>query len=143
MSAQKALEIAEREGLDLVKISPNAEIPVCKIMDYGKYKFEQQKRLKEAKKNQKIVEVKEIQLSCKIDKNDFNTKLNHAKKFIADGNKVKVSIRFRGREMAHIKLGEQVVSNFAQEMAEFAVIEKEPKFEGRSIMLFLAPKNTK
>ena len=140
MTPKAAMEIADRDGLDLVKISPNANPPVCKIIDYGKFKFENAKRLKEAKKNQKVVELKEVQLSCKIDTNDFNTKANHAIKFLKNGDKVKVSIRFRGREMAHTKLGEEVIRRFADVCSEYAIIEKEPKLEGRNIMLFLAPK---
>ena len=140
MTPKAAMDIAEREGLDLVKISPNANPPVCKIIDYGKYKFENAKRLKEAKKSQKIVEMKEIQLSCKIDVGDYNTKANHAIKFLKNGDKVKVTIRFRGREMAHVKLGEEVIRRFAETCSEFGTVEKEPKLEGRNIMLFMAPK---
>ena len=108
-------------------------------MDYGKYRFEQQKKEKEARKNQRVVDIKEIRLSLNIDTNDFNTKVNHAKRFLKEGNKVKASIRFRGREMAHTDLGQEVMKRFAQVMSEFAVIEKQPKLEGRSMQMFLAP----
>lgn len=139
MSAREALALAAEKNLDLVKIAPTAQPPVCRIMDYGKYRFEQQKKEKEAKKNQHTVDIKEIRLSLNIDTNDFNTKVNHAKRFLKDGDKVKASIRFRGREMAHTDLGYEVMRRFAQVMAEFAVIEKQPKLEGRSMQMFLAP----
>lgn len=139
MSAKEALRRAEEQNLDLVKIAPQAQPPVCKILDYGKYRFEMQKRDKEAKKNQKIVDIKEIRLSLNIDTNDFNTKVNHAAKFLAKGDKVKVSIRFRGREMAHSNLGLEVHHRFATALEHCAVIEKQPKLEGRSMQMFLAP----
>ena len=138
MSAREAQARADEAGLDLVKISPTATPPVCKLMDYGKYRFEMQKRDKEAKKNQKIVEIKEIRLSLNIDTNDFNTKVGQARKFLAKGDKVKVSIRFRGREMAHTDLGLDVQKRFAAALPE-AVVEKQPKLEGRSMQMFLAP----
>ena len=139
MSAREALQLAAERNLDLVKIAPTANPPVCQIMDYGKYRFEQQKKEKEARKNQRVVDIKEIRLSLNIDTNDFNTKVNHAKRFLKEGNKVKASIRFRGREMAHTDLGQEVMKRFAQVMSEFAVIEKQPKLEGRSMQMFLAP----
>ena len=139
MSSREALKLAEEAGLDLVKIAPTAKPPVCKILDYGKYRFEQQKREKEAKKNQKVVELKEIRLSLNIDTNDFNTKVNQAAKFLQQGHKLKVSIRFRGREMAHTSLGLDVHKRFAEALAGKAVIDKQPKLEGRSMMMFMSP----
>ncbi len=143
MSADEANALAEEQGLDLVKISPNAVPPVCKIMDYSKFCFDQKKREKEAKKNQKVVEVKEIRMSPSIDTNDFLTKVKAAMKFLADGNRVKVSVRFRGREMAHTNLGEKLLMDFAEACAEIANMEKNPKLEGRFMAMFLTPKNTK
>lgn len=143
MSAAEALKIAEEKNLDLVKIAPQAKPPVCKIMDYSKYRFEQAKREKEARKNQHVIEIKEIRLSLNIDKHDFETKVNHARRFLTDGNKVKVSIRFRGREMAHPENGLVTMSNFAEACQEFCVVEKSAKLEGRSMMMFLAPKTKK
>lgn len=143
MSAIKALEIAESQNLDLVKIAPQAKPPVCKVMDYGKYRFEQAKREKEAKKNQRVIDVKEIRLSLNIDTHDFNTKVNQATKFIKSGNKVKVSIRFRGREMGHPEIGQDNMDRFAQAMEEVAVVEKPAKLEGRNMLMFLAPKSAK
>ena len=143
MSAEAAMKIAEEKELDLVKISPMAKPPVCKIMDYGKFRFEQLKKEKEAKKNQKVIELKEIRLSLNIDTNDFNTKVNQAAKFLQQGHKVKVSIRFRGREMAHTSLGIDVEQRFAQALEGKAVVDKQPKLEGRSMMMFLSPSPTK
>ncbi len=143
VSADEANAMAEEQGLDLVKISPNAVPPVCKIMDYSKFCFDQKKREKEAKKNQKVVEVKEIRMSPSIDTNDFNTKTRAALKFLNDGNRVKVSVRFRGREMAHTNLGEKLLMNFADATAEVATMEKNPKLEGRFMAMFLTPKNSK
>lgn len=140
MSASQALSKAESMNLDLVKIAPQAKPPVCKIMDYGKYRFEQAKREKEARKNQHVVDVKEIRLSLNIDTHDFNTKLAHAKRFVEAGNKIKVSIRFRGREMGHPELAMDVMQKFAESCAEFANIEKPAKLEGRSMLMFLGPK---
>ena len=140
VSAAEALNMAEEQGLDLVKISPNAVPPVCKIMDYSKFCFDQKKREKEAKKNQKVVEIKEIRMSPSIDTNDFNTKVKAALKFLTDGNRVKVSVRFRGREMAHTNLGEKLLMDFAAACAEIATMEKNPKLEGRFMGMFLAPK---
>ncbi len=143
MSAEEANKLAEEQELDLVKISPNAVPPVCKIMDYSKFCFDQKKREKEAKKNQRVVEVKEIRMSPSIDTNDFNTKVKAAQKFLNDGNRVKVSVRFRGREMAHTNLGEKLLVDFAEACAEISSMEKNPKLEGRFMGMFLAPKNSK
>lgn len=143
MSARDALSLAVEKSLDLVKIAPQAQPPVCRLMDYGKFRFEQAKRDKEAKKNQKVIEIKEIRLSLNIDTHDFNTKLNHARKFIQGGHKVKVSIRFRGREMAHASLGDETMRRFAEAMADIANVEKQPKLEGRSMIMFLVTKPAK
>ena len=143
MSAAEALKIAESKNLDLVKIAPAAKPPVCKIMDYGKFRFEKAKREKEARKNQKIVEIKEVRLSLNIDTHDFETKINHARKFISSGDKVKVSIRFRGREMAHPELGLTIMNRCAEAMADCASVEKPAKLEGRQMLMFLAPKSSK
>ena len=140
MSSEEALDIAEERGLDLVKISPQAVPPVCKLMNYGKYRFEQSKREKEARKNQHVVEIKEIRMSPGIDVGDFNTKLKNAQKFIADGDRVKVSVRFRGREMAHTEIGEQLLKDFAAKCAEVATMDKNPKLEGRNMSMLLSPK---
>lgn len=140
ISLKEALTIAAEKNLDLVEIAPTATPHVCRIMDYGKYKFEQMKREKEAKKNQKIIEVKEIRLSLNIDTNDFNTKLRNAIKFLKDGNKVKVSVRFRGREMAHPELGTEMVQKFATEIAEYGSVDKLPKLEGRSMVMIITSK---
>ena len=139
MPTREALKKAEEKNLDLVKIAPTAKPPVCKIMDYGKYRFEQTKREKEARKNQKTVEIKEIRLSLNIDTHDFETKANHAEKFLKAGNKVKVSIRFRGREMAHTDLGLVSMERFAEACREFSNVEKPAKLEGRQMLMFLAP----
>ena len=143
MSAREALEKAEEASLDLVKISPNAVPPVCKLMDYGKFKFEQTKREKEARKNQHVVEIKEVRMSPSIDSNDFNVKLRNAQKFLADGNRVKVSIRFRGREMAHTEIGRDLLLKFAEQCAEVANMDKSAKLEGRMMSIFLSPKTSK
>ncbi len=143
MSASEALRLAEERDLDLVKISPQAKPPVCKIMDYGKYRFDMAKREKEARKNQRVVDIKEVRLSVNIDTHDFDTKVGHAKRFIAGGDKVKVSIRFRGREMAHTNLGIEIMERFAQGCADVASVEKAAKLEGRQMLMFLAPKPTK
>jgi len=139
MSSRDAMNLAAEKNLDLVKIAPTAAPPVCRIMDYGKYRFEQQKKEKEAKKNQRVVDIKEIRLSLNIDTNDFNTKAGHAQRFLKDGDKVKVSIRFRGREMAHTNLGLGVMRRFAELLEEFAAIEKQPRLEGRSMQMYLVP----
>ena len=143
MTSAQALERAAAKNLDLVKIAPQATPPVCKIIDYGKYRFEQAKRDKEAKKNQRIVDIKEIRLSLNIDTHDFNTKVGHATRFLSDGDKVKVSIRFRGREMGHPELGHQIMQKFAQALSEIANVEKPSKLEGRNMLMFLASKPAK
>ncbi len=141
MSSDEALKIAESKDRDLVMISPAAKPPVCKIMDYGKYRFEQSKREKEAKKNQRVMDVKEIRMSPGIGENDFNTKLKNGQKFLADGDRVKVTVRFRGREMAHTSIGEALLRDYAKKCADIANMDKEPKLEGRSMSLFLSPKS--
>ena len=143
MTSAAALALAEEKNLDLVKIAPNAVPPVCKIMDYGKFRFEQLKKEKEARKNQKVVEVKEIRMSPSIDTNDFNTKVKNAQKFLKDGNRVKVTVRFRGREMAHTSLGEQLLKQFGADYDEIATVAKGAKLEGRNMSMFLSPKNSK
>ncbi len=140
MSAKEALKIAEDNDLDLVKIAPQAKPPVCKIMDYSKYRYEQAKREKENRKNQKQIEMKEIRLSVTIDVGDFNTKVNQAKKFLASGHKLKVSIRLKGRMMVHSDLGVDNMNRFAASLAEEANVDKAPKLEGRQILMFLSPK---
>lgn len=143
MSSKAALTLAEEQNLDLVKISPTAVPPVCKLMDYGKFKFEQTKREKEAKKNQRVVEIKEVRMSPGIDVGDFNVKLRSAQKFLAEGNRVKVTIRFRGREMAHTDIGRNLLVKFSEECAEVASMDKSPKLEGRHMSMFLSPKAAK
>ena len=143
MSAHDALAKAEEAGLDLVKISPKATPPVCKLMDYGKFKFEQSKREKEARKNQHVVEIKEVRMSPGIDVNDFNVKLRNAQKFLAEGNRVKATVRFRGREMAHTDIGRKLLMKFAEDCAEVAVMDKEPKLDGRHMNMCLSPKVSK
>ena len=142
MSSGAALKLAEDANLDLVKIAPTANPPVCRVMDYGKYRFEQAKKEKENRKNQKVVETKEVRLSLNIDTNDFNTKVNQANKFLKNGDKVKASIRFRGREMAHSKAGLDVMARFG-EAVEGGVIEKQAKLEGRSMQMVIAPATKK
>ena len=143
VSAAQAQKLAAEKNLDLVKIAPQAKPPVCKIMDYGKYRFEQSKREKEAKKNQRVIEIKEIRLSPNIDVHDFDTKVGHARKFLSAGNKTKVSIRFRGREMTHTDLGLTIMAQFAEKCADIASVEKPAKLEGRQMLMFLAPKSAK
>ena len=143
MSAREALAKAEEASLDLVKISPTANPPVCKLMDYGKFKFEQSKREKEARKNQRVVEIKEVRMSPSIDVNDFNVKLRNAQKFLGEGNRVKVTVRFRGREMAHTDIGKNLLVKFAEECGEVATLDKEPKLDGRHMSIFLSPKTAK
>ena len=140
MALRDALNMAKDAGVDLVMVSPSANPPVCRIVDYGKFKYEQLRREKEAKKKQKTVEVKEVRLSPNIDVNDLNTKCNAARKFIEKGYKVKVSLRFRGREMAHIDSSKHILEDFAEKLGDIAVIEKAPKMEGRSMMMFLTEK---
>lgn len=143
MSPRDAMKLAAEQNLDLVKIAPQAVPPVCRIMDYGKYRYEQAKREKEARKNQKTVEVKEVRMSLNIDVHDFDTKANQAKKFLAGGDKVKVSVRFRGREMAHPELGRALLERFVGACAEVGSVDKPPKMEGRSLAVFIAPKAAK
>ncbi len=143
VTSAAALQMAEEQELDLVKISPNAVPPVCKIMDYGKFRFDQLKREKEAKKNQRVVEIKEIRMSPGIDTNDLNTKMRNAVKFLKEGNRVKVTVRFRGREMAHTEIGEQLLIRFGEGCAEAGTMEKKPKLDGRHMSIFLSPKNAK
>ena len=140
MSAKEAMKLAEEAELDLVKIAPNAKPPVCKIIDYGKYRYELARKEKEAKKKQKTVEVKEIRLSPNIEENDLNTKMNNARKFLAKGNKVKMTLRFRGREMAHMQASKHILDDIATALADVAVVEKPSKQEGRSISMILAEK---
>ena len=140
MSPRDAMKMAEEAELDLVKIAPTAKPPVCKIVDYGKYKYEQVRREKEAKKKQHVIEVKEIRLSPNIDTNDLNTKINNARKFLTKGDKVKITLRFRGREMAHMNQSKHILDDFAQALSDVSVIEKAPKVEGRSMTMFLTEK---
>ena len=140
MSAREAMKLAEEAELDLVKIAPTAKPPVCKIIDYGKYKYEMIRREKEAKKKQKVIEVKEVRLSPNIDTNDLNTKVGSARKFIEKGNKVKVTLRLRGREMAHMNQTRYILDDFAEKLADIAVVDKPSKVEGRSLVMFLTAK---
>ena len=140
MSAAAALDIAIEKDMDLVKIAPGSNPPVCKIMDYGKFRFEQAKREKEAKKNQHVMEVKEIRMSPGIGDNDFDTKLRAGQKFLADGDRLKVTVRFRGRQMAHTQLGEELLNRFAEGCTEVATVDKGAKLEGRNMAMFLSPK---
>ena len=140
MSVKEAMKMAEEAGLDLVKIAPTAKPPVCKIVDYGKYRYELARKEKEAKKKQRIIEIKEIRMSPNIDTNDMNTKVTAAKKFINKGNKVKVTLRFRGREMAHMQASRHILEDFAQMLSDVAVVEKAPKVEGRTMTMFLTEK---
>ena len=142
MSVKEAMKMAEEAGLDLVKIAPTAKPPVCKIVDYGKYRYELARKEKEAKKKQRTIEIKEIRMSPNIDTNDMNTKVTAAKKFITKGNKVKVTLRFRGREMAHMNASKHILDDFAASLGEIAVVEKAPKVEGRSISMVLAEKKS-
>ncbi|MCR2821921.1 translation initiation factor IF-3 [Lederbergia panacisoli] len=139
-SRNEALEIAARVNLDLVLVAPNAKPPVARIMDYGKFRFEQQKKEKEARKNQKVINVKEVRLSPTIDEHDFNTKLRNGRKFLGKGDKVKASIRFRGRAITHKEIGQRVLNRFAEECSDVATVESKPKMDGRSMFLVLAPK---
>lgn len=143
MAPAAALKLAEEKDLDLVKIAPKAAPPVCRIMDYGKFRFEQKKKEQEARKNQRVVEIKEVRMSPNIDTNDFNVKLRSAVKFLKEGNRVKVTVRFRGREMAHTSLGEDLLVKFGEECAEVGSVEKAPKLDGRHMMMFLSPKVAK
>jgi len=143
MSRDEALALAEQRKLDLVNISPNAVPPVCKILDYGKYRYEAQKREKEAKKKQRTIEVKEIRLSTFIEEHDLQVKANTASKFLKDGDKVKASLRFRGRELGHTQLGREVMDKFAELCSEFSTVEKKPVMEGRTMSMVLAPRSEK
>ena len=140
VSSREAQKIADEAGLDLVKIAPNAKPPVCKVIDYGKYRYDLARKEKDAKKKQKTVELKEIRLSPNIDTNDLNTKMNAAKKFLAKGNNVKITLRFRGREMAHMNSSKHILDDLAEQLSDIAVVEKAPKIEGRSIGMVLAEK---
>ncbi len=140
MSAREAMKRAQEAELDLVKIAPTAKPPVCKIIDYGKYRYEMARKEKEAKKKQKIIEVKEVRLSPNIDTNHLNTKVNNARKFIGKGNKVKITLRFRGREMAHVQQSKHILDDFAKQLADIATVEKQPKLEGRSMSMVLTEK---
>lgn len=140
MSARDAMKLAREADLDLVKIAPNAKPPVCKIVDYGKYRYEQARREKEAKKKQRTMEVKEIRLSPNIDVNDLNTKANQARKFLSKGDRVKVSLRFRGRELAHINYSKQILDSFYEKLEDIAVVDKPAKMEGRTMVMFLSEK---
>ena len=140
LSAEEALKIAFEKDLDLVKIAPQATPPVCRIMDYGKFLFEQQKREKEARKNQKVIEIKEIRMSSTIDTHDFDTKVNQAIKFLKGGDKLKVSVRFRKRTVAHPQFGEELLVKFKEAVSEVGVVDKPSKMEGRSLVMFVAPK---
>lgn len=143
MPLKDALRQAQEAQLDLVKVASNAKPPVCKIMDFGKYKYEQSKREKEARKNQKVINIKEIRMNPTIDEHDFQVRLKNALKFLKDGDKVKVSIKFRGRQMTHTKLGEEVLNKMAEHIKELGVVEKPPKMEGRNMVMILSPKQTK
>ena len=143
VSVRDALQRADEAGLDLVEISPNAEPPVCKILDYGKYKYEQQKKANEARKNQKVVDIKEIKLRPTIEKHDYEVKLRNAKRFLEEGDKVKVTMRFRGREMAHIDLGMNVLKEFREDLASVGKVEMEPRLEGRQMMMMISPEGAK
>lgn len=140
MSAREAQKLADEAGLDLVKIAPAAKPPVCKIVDYGKFRYEQTRKEKEAKKKQKVIEIKEIRLSPNIDTNDLNTKVAAARKFLTKGDRVKVTLRFRGREMAHMNNSKHILDDFAQSLSDVAAVEKAPKVEGRSMTMFLTEK---
>ncbi len=140
MSARDAMKLAREANLDLVKIAPTAKPPVCKIIDYGKFRYEQARKEKEARKKQKVIEVKEIRFSPNIDTNDLNTKLNQARKFVSAGNKVKVSVRFRGRELTHTAVGKTILDDFAQQLSDVAIVDKPAKMEGRSMVMFLVEK---
>ena len=140
MSSREAMQLAEEAGVDLVKIAPTAKPPVCKLVDYGKYKYELTRKEKEAKKKQRTIEIKEIRLSPNIDTNDLNTKMNAARKFITKGDRVKITLRFRGREMAHMANSKHILDDFAEALSDICVVEKAPKVEGRSMTMFLTEK---
>ncbi|MBR4295605.1 MAG: translation initiation factor IF-3 [Clostridia bacterium] len=139
MSSDAALKLAYDKGLDLVMMAAQAEPPVCRIMDYGKYRFEKEKREKEARKKQQTVELKEVQLSCRIDKHDFETKVNHALRFLGAGNKVRVVVKFRGREMSHMEIGKEILDRFAESVSELGTVDKKPSTEGRFMSMIIVP----
>ena len=141
MLTRQALELAEERQLDLVKIAPQAKPPVCKLMDYGKYRFEQSKREREIRKNQKVITIKEVRLSATIEDHDIDVKFKNAVKFLQDGDKVKVNIRFRGRQITHSEIGLKVMKDFAERIKEFAIIERQPLIEGRNMIMILAPRD--
>lgn len=141
MSAEEALEVAREQGFDLVEVAPKASPPVCRIMDYGKYKYEQSKRAKEAKKHQHIIHVKEMKFRPKTEDHDYQFKLKHVRKFLADGNKAKITVRFRGREMTHTELGRRILEKLVQDTDDIASVEQQPKLEGRNMTLVLGPKH--
>ena len=143
MDTRKAIDIAFEKNLDLVLVAPNGNPPVCKIMNYGKYKFEQAKKEKEAKKKQKVTELKDLRITPNTEEHDFNFKVKNAKKFLNDGNKVKTTVRFRGRELNYVKFGEQVLNKFSEELSEVSVLEKKPLLEGKNMFIILAPNNNK
>lgn len=140
MQVRDARRVAEEKGLDLVNVAPTAKPPVCRIMDYGKFKYEQSKKEKEARKNQKVIELKEVRMTPNIEEHDFQVKLKNVQKFLSEGDKVKVSLRFRGREITHASIGQQVLMRLAQAAAEHALVERLPRLEGRSMIMILAPK---
>ncbi|WP_139343328.1 translation initiation factor IF-3 [Virgibacillus siamensis] len=142
-SRNEALKIAQTRNLDLVLVAPNAKPPVCRIMDFGKYRFEQQKKEKEARKKQKVINVKEVRFTPGIGEHDFNTKLKNARKFLSKGDKVKASVRFRGRAITHKELGREVLDRLAEEVNDLATVESKPKMEGRNMFMMLAPSNEK
>jgi len=143
MSSAKALEIAYDQGMDLVMMSAQAVPPVCKIMDYGKFRFERDKREKEAKKKQQTIELKEIQLSCRIDTHDFETKANHARRFLSDGNKVRVVMKFKGREMSHMNIGREILEKFEEACSELGTVDKKPVLDGRFMSMVISPVKAK
>ncbi len=143
MSIAEAREKAEEAGLDLVRVSPNAKPPVCKIIDFGKFRYEMARKEKDAKKKQKVVEIKEVRLSPNIEENDLNTKITQARKFLMKGNRVKVTLRFRGRELAYVNQSKGILDNFAEQLADISTVDKQAKFEGRSMFMFLAAKSSK
>jgi translation initiation factor IF-3 len=140
VSSREAQKLADEKQLDLVKIAPNGKPPVCKIMDYGKYRFEQSKREKEVKKNQKTINVKEVRMSARVEEHDLNVKAKNCRKFLLNEDKVKVSVRFRGREMAYTDVGKEILLNFADKVSDVGIIDKKPKLEGRNMVMFLSPK---
>ena len=143
MPLEQAMRLAEERELDLVKIAPQARPPVCKLMDYGKFRFEQNKKVREIRKNQKVITVKEVRLSATIEDHDIDVKLKNAIKFLEDGNKIKVSIRFRGRQITHSEIGREVMRDFAERVKEYAVVDRMPLVEGRNMTMMLSPKESK